>query len=157
MKDELQQKAIAYLQDHNVMTLSTFGPEGLWAAAVFYVNDGFTLYYLSASTSRHSINIEAHSGIAATVQEDYDDWPDIKGVQLEGDAFRVEGWQKAQAIKLYGMKFPIVGNLSRAPQEIVKAFRKIDWYKVEPSRLYFIDNSRGFGHRDQIHLPYLDK
>jgi len=26
----------------------------------------------------------------------------------------------------------------------------VRWYRLEPQRLYFIDNSRGFGHRDEI-------
>ncbi len=67
----MHDKALAYLRDHNVMTLATIGAQGLWAAAVFYVNDGFTLYFLSAPTSRHSLNIESQSTVAATIQEDY--------------------------------------------------------------------------------------
>ena len=34
----LHEKTLAYLREHNVMTLATSGPQGLWAAAVFYVN-----------------------------------------------------------------------------------------------------------------------
>jgi hypothetical protein len=29
---------------------------------------------------------------------------------------------------------------------------KVRWYEVAPDRLYFIDNSAGFGHRDAIEL-----
>jgi hypothetical protein len=35
--------ALSYLEAHNVATLATNGPEGPWAAAVFYANTGFTL------------------------------------------------------------------------------------------------------------------
>ena len=147
-----REKTLAYLSDRNVMTLATTGPQGLWAAAVFYVNDGFTLYFLSAPTSRHSLNIEAQPAISAAIQEDYKDWREIKGVQLEGEARRIEGAEQAAAISRYGLKFPIVGNLATAPAEIVKAMSRIAWYKVVPTRLYFIDNSLGLGHRDEVPL-----
>ncbi|MBI4770861.1 MAG: pyridoxamine 5'-phosphate oxidase, partial [Chloroflexi bacterium] len=126
--------------------------QGVWAAAVFYVNDGFTLYFLSAPTSRHSLNIESQPGVSATIQEDYKDWREIKGLQLEGETKRVEGAEQAAAVLRYGLKFPLVGNLAEAPAEIVKAMRRIAWYKVAPTRLYFIDNSLGLGHRDEVPL-----
>ncbi|MCP4360184.1 MAG: pyridoxamine 5'-phosphate oxidase, partial [Chloroflexi bacterium] len=75
----LTERTLAYLRDHNVMTLATNGPEGLWAAAVFYVNVDFRLYFLSSPTTRHSLNIAARPAVAATIQEDYGDWLAIKG------------------------------------------------------------------------------
>ena len=59
MAGVLRDQATAYVEGHNVMTLATHGPEGVWAAAVFYANDGFTLQFLSAPSSRHSRNIAA--------------------------------------------------------------------------------------------------
>ena len=150
MTDSLREKTLAYLQSHNVMTLATSGPEGLWAAAVFYVNDGFSLYFLSAPATRHSQNIAAHANVAVTIQEDYQDWRDIKGIQLEGKAYQIDGVERARAIARYGLKFPIIGNLSSAPAAIVQAMAKIGWYKVVPERLYLIDNSLGLGHRDEV-------
>jgi len=143
-------RALAYLREHSVVTLATNGPQGLWAAAVFYVNQDFTLYFLSAPDSRHSLNIAAHPTVAATIHEDYRDWPQIKGIQLEGTAGRIEGAAKAQAIARYGRKFPVVGNLAHAPAAIVRALQRIAWYRLTPQRLYLIDNSLGFGHRDEI-------
>lgn len=153
MSDSLTEKALTYLREHNVMTLATAGPEGVWAAAVFYVNDGFNLYFLSAPTSRHSLNLEAHPGVAAAIHEDYRDWRKIKGVQLEGQARRIEGAEQATAALRYGSKFPVVGNLAQAPVEIVQAMSRIVWYRLTPRRLYFIDNSLGLGHRDEVRLP----
>jgi uncharacterized protein YhbP (UPF0306 family) len=152
MNNSLHKNVLTYLQNHNVMTLATTGPEDLWGAAVFYVNDGFTLYFLSAPTTRHSINIAAHPRVAATIQEDYKDWPDIKGIQLEGKVMKIEGTEQKAAIMRYGLKFPIIGNLAQAPTEIVKAMSRIAWYKIVPERLYFIDNSLGLGHRDEVPL-----
>ena len=150
MSDALRERVLAYLRGHRVMTLATQGPEGPWAAAVFYASDGFTLYFLSAPSTRHCIDIARHARVAATIQEDYADWPQIQGVQLEGSACELAGEEAARARAAYGDKFPIVGRLATAPAAIVDALAKIRWYRIVPERLYFVDNSAGFGHRDQV-------
>jgi hypothetical protein len=134
------------------MTLATDGPQGLWAAAVFYVNDGFTLTFLSSASSRHSQNIEATGRVAATIQEETHDWRAIRGIQLEGKVERLTGEEQVSALLRYGQKFPLVSNLAAAPAEIVKAMSRIAWYTITPERLFFVDNSRGFGHRDEVQL-----
>jgi uncharacterized protein YhbP (UPF0306 family) len=151
-QDALRARVLEYLRAHHVVTLATHGHQGPWAAAVFYVNDGFTLYFLSAPKSRHGSNVVAHPRIAATIQDDYADWPDIKGVQLEGVASEISGDEQKRARALYGEKFPVVGKLSKAPAAIVAALAKVRWYKIVPVRLYFVDNSVAFGHRDEIEL-----
>ncbi|TAK52832.1 MAG: pyridoxamine 5'-phosphate oxidase [Betaproteobacteria bacterium] len=148
----LRARVLAYLRAHHVMTLATHGGEGPWAAAVFYVNDAFTLYFLSAPKSRHSMNLVGHPRVAAAIQEDYADWPGIKGVQLEGVADGLSGDEEKRARALYGEKFPVVGRLSQAPAAIVAALAKVRWYRVVPQRLHFIDNALGFGHRDELQL-----
>lgn len=152
MDTRLRERTLSYLRDHNVMTLATTGSEGLWAAAVFYVNDGFTLYFLSAPHSRHSKNIASHSGISATIQEDYRDWREIQGIQLEGSARSIGGEQVTKAMEGYEAKFFGTHGLAGAPPEIAHALRGIAWYQIVPSRLYFIDNSQGLGHRDEVPL-----
>ena len=148
----LRKRVLAYLRAHHVMTLATHGNEGPWAAAVFYANEDFTLYFLSAPKSRHSVNLASSSRIAAAIQEDYADWPQIKGVQLEGVATQLVADEEKQVRALYGEKFPVVGKLSKAPAAIVAAMAKVRWYRIVPERLYFIDNAAGFGHRDEIVL-----
>ena len=144
--------ALSYLEAHNVATLATTGPEGPWAAAVFYANTGFTLYFLSSPTSRHGRNIGGNAEAAATIQEDYSDWREIKGIQLEGQAKRLEGAERAEAEARFGAKFPRLVSPSLAPVAIARALRLVAWYELEPTRVYFVDNSRGFGHRDEIPL-----
>jgi uncharacterized protein YhbP (UPF0306 family) len=141
-----------YLDRHHVMTLATCGPDGPWAAAVFYVNAGQTLFFLSSPSSRHCRNLAQEPRCAATIQEDYSDWARIKGVQLEGRASEIRGDEELRARQRYGDKFPLVGRLASAPAAIVEALAKVHWYRLQVERLYFLDNSLGFGHRDQIEL-----
>lgn len=150
MNSSLRDRLLTYLREHHVMSLATTGTEGPWAAAVFYVNDATTLYFLSSPGSRHCRNLTMYSRVAVTIQEDYPDWPSIKGIQLEGTAIQIGGDEEVQARALYGEKFPVVGKLAHAPAAIVKAMAKVRWYKVVPETLYFIDNAVGFGNRERI-------
>lgn len=153
MKQEsLRSRVLEYLRAHHVMTLATQGDAGPWAAAVFYASDGLTLYWLSAPSSRHSLNLASNPHVAATVQEDYADWPQIKGIQIEGTAAEIGGDEERHARALYGGKYPVIGNLAKAPASIVAAMAKVRWYMLAPERLYLIDNSIAFGHREELTL-----
>jgi len=132
------------------MTLATQGDAGIWAAAVFYVNDSLTLYFLSSPGSRHAQDLARNARVAVTIQRDYDDWPQIVGIQAEGEAVEVAGDERTRARSLYGDKFPLIGSAGSATGAIAQALAKVRWYRFTPRRLYLIDNSLGFGHRDQL-------
>lgn len=142
-----RERALAYLRAHHVMTLATHGAGAPWAAAVFYANDGFDLIFLSSPSSRHCRNLAASPRAAATIQEDYTDWTEIKGVQMEGTVTELGGETERAARSLYAARFPFV---RQAVPALAEALKKVRWYRLAPERLYFIDNSRGFGHRDEI-------
>ena len=141
-----------YLAGHHVMTLATHGADGPWAAAVFYASEGTSLIFLSSPTTRHCRNLALDPHCAATIQEDYSDWAQIKGIQLEGRVIELQGEEEKRAQQLYGEKFPLVAPLAKVPPAIVKALAKVRWYRLLPERMHFIDNSRGFGHREEIEL-----
>lgn len=149
MNQSPKQLALDYLANHQVMTLATYGPEGVWAAAVFYVNLHFDLYFLSAGHTRHAQNLVADPHAAVTIQEDYKDWPAIQGIQLEGEVRLLAGADKSMAISLYQAKYPFI---AQADPQIQKALTKVNWYQLTPEKFYFIDNSKGLGHRDEIQL-----
>lgn len=152
MPSGLRARVQRYLREHHVATLASQGDDGAWAAAVFYASDAFAIYFLSSPSSRHCRNLAANPRAAAAVHEDYADWKEIKGVQMEGVVSMLAGEEEEQARRLYGAKFPLVAGAGRAPASIVEALAKVRWYKLTPERLYFIDNSAGFGHRDEIDL-----
>lgn len=121
MTDALRIRVQRYLRDHNVATLATFDGRNPWSAALFYANDGYTLYFLSSPMSRHCLNLAQNPRVAVTIQEDYSDWLDIKEIQLKGVAGEISGAEEEKARKLYGQKFPVIGILAQAPSAIVKA------------------------------------
>jgi uncharacterized protein YhbP (UPF0306 family) len=147
---DARERALDYLGRHQVMTLATQGLDGPWAAAVFYASEGFDLYFVSSPATRHGRNLAAQPAAAATVHEDYHDWREIKGIQLEGTVEQVPAAEEASARKLYGAKFPLVAHLASAPAALAAALATVRWYKLAAARVYFVDNSAGFGHRDQV-------
>lgn len=130
------------------MTLATNGPGGVWAAAVFYAEEHFDLYFLSAESTRHVQNIVHNPRVAATIQEDYEDWQEIRGIQLEGLVHRLSGAARETAIERYRAKFPFI--FDGAGDEVTAALARVQWFHLQPDRFYFVDNTRGFGHRDRI-------
>jgi hypothetical protein len=62
------------------------------------------------------------------------------------------GEDEQRAKRLYGEKFPLLGPAAKLPSALIKAIARVSWYRLTPSRIYFIDNSQGFGHRDRIEL-----
>lgn len=147
--DDVRENALVYLQTHQVMSLATVGDEGVWNAAVFYVNDGFALFFLSAGHTRHAQNMTTNPQVAATIQEDYKDWPKIQGIQLQGNVVQLLDGERQKCIELYQAKYPF---LAGDDPQIQTAVSKVNWYRLRPTRLYFIDNSKGLGHRDEVAL-----
>jgi hypothetical protein len=155
MAEELRRQILQYLQEHNTMTLATCADNVPWAATVFYASDDLSLYFFSAPESRHCENLAANSKVAVTIQEDYHDWRQIKGVQLEGKVTLVDSvLEKAKALAVYARKYPDVIKLFTDPASGVfyRAFLKVRFYRVRPERVFFIDNAQGFGKRQELAL-----
>jgi hypothetical protein len=153
MAEELKPQILRYLENHNTMTLATCSADFPWAATVFYASDGLSLYFFSAPESRHCQNLAANARVAVTIQEDYKDWRQIKGVQLEGKVTMVEtGLGKAKALAVYASKYPGVIKLFTDPSSGVfhRAFLKVKFYCVIPEKVFFIDNAQGFGKRQEL-------
>ena len=155
MAEELKRQVLDYLQAHNTMTLATCAGNVPWAATVFYASEELNLYFFSAPDSRHCANLAANATVAVTVQEDYRDWREIKGVQLEGNVALVDSvLEKAKALAVYARKYPDAIKLFSDPSSGVlhRAFLKVKFYRVTPERLFFIDNAQGFGKRQELVL-----
>ena len=146
----LRADADAYLASHHVMTLATQGLEGPWASAVFYAMDGSSLIFLSAPTTRHARNLEQDARCAAAIQDDTGDWKAVKGMQIEGRVQRLDGPAALLARERYAERHALVSPAAAMPPAIAEALAKVGWYRLLPTRMYYIDNSRGFGHREEI-------
>lgn len=168
---DLKETVLSYLKEHNTMTIATSRSETPWAAAVFYANDGFTLYFLSDPDSRHSKELAENSSVAVTVYEDYHDWRMIKGIQLAGQAEMVTSDKEmTQAAKAYVEKYPFTAaylklmstpfpRLAGALDKLLSRFPFVPglptkfahrFYKIVPAKVRFINNEKGFSHQEEF-------
>ena len=155
MSDGLRQQILAYMESHNTMTLGTCQSDVPWAATVFFASDDFKLYFFSAPDSRHCQNLAANPRVAVTIQEDYRDWRQIKGIQLEGRVARVDSLiEKGKALAVYARKYPEVMKIftDSGSGALYQAFLKVKFYCVAPERVFYIDNEQGFGKRQELNI-----
>lgn len=157
---DLRAEISSYLAGHNSMVLATTDGDRPWAAAVFYTHDrSFNLYFLSEDTTRHSSHVLINRRVAATVNEDPDDWQKIRGIQLEGIATKVtSAVEKAKVLGLYLRKFPFVRSFLLSPGKALSGMA-IDGktvlfsvYRLTPERILYLDNRKGFSHREELRL-----
>ena len=147
MAEEDTRAAITtFVAAHSTLTLATLSADGRpQAASLFFASDAnLRLYWVSGGSSRHCHNLARHSHVAVTIQNETWSWTEIAGVQMEGQATVVPAgpeWQTAWT--LYQHKFLLVtdfqAEISRSNFYVFTA----DWMRL-------IDNSRGFGHKEEV-------
>lgn len=156
----LREKVLTYLKDHNAMSLATLSEGQPWAAAVFYVHDDrLNLYFLSDPKARHCQQLMKNPRVSVAINEDYRDWRQIKGIQIEGTAAKViSPVEKAKALTLYLFKFPFVKDFITSPLAVLthmaiagKPFA-VEVYRVTPEHLFYLDNETGFSQREELLL-----
>ncbi len=135
------------------MCLATTRDNQPWVAPVFYAVWQNSLIFLSAPHTRHSKHLDLNPLVSGSIQEDYANWKDIKGIQLEGRVERIGDRHKRAVVNCYADKFPVTGP--DAPVEIARALDKVGWYQLHIAQMLFIDNSEGLGNRDEVDLNLL--
>jgi len=156
---ELRQFLRAFLAQHNTMTLATVDAAGApHAAAVFFAaDDALNLYFLSSPNSRHSVNLARQPLVAATIQSDNQAWQTIQGAQVEGTARMVEGpAELVRAVQIYARRFEFLRGLldgeSDGPAVLRGPLASSRFFILQPAWIRLIDNTQGFGHKEELHL-----
>ena len=150
MADELADRIAAFLDAHHVMSLATRGPDGPHAANLFYARDGFALFWVSDPASRHSVELEAEPGVAATIAGDSSDYTTIQGLQISGRVRRLVDDERASARNILEARFPFLKKLAEA--DVRDSYARAQIYRLDVVRFVLIDNARGFGHKDVLEL-----
>lgn len=144
MSEETRQNIEGYLAKHKYMTLATVDRAGAPVAhTVGYVSEGSTVYFSTFKLTRKAENIAFNNAVAYTVDEDYDAWQDIRGVQMRGVAAVVD--DVAELERVVGMiieKFPEFADFGPNPD--------IAFFRVEPSEGFYLDYSKGLSNMDRV-------
>jgi uncharacterized protein YhbP (UPF0306 family) len=131
------------------MVLATVSDAGEPVATpLFYVcGSGWSLYWLSSPDSRHSRNLGVHPRVAVTIFAEVSDWREIRGVQMEGVAAEVrDAGERAMILDAYRRRFALRSDLDAA-------IARTSMYVFQPEWVRYVDNSRGFGFREEMRLP----
>jgi len=139
----------AFIAAHHTVALATVAEDGsAHAASLLYVPDGLNLLWTSDRASRHSQHLEARRRVTATIAPDYSDFAAIRGVQIAGEAERLSGViDIARACALLTARYAFLAQLAGAPAALRAAWDKASFYRLRPSRITLIDNTKGFGHK----------
>jgi uncharacterized protein YhbP (UPF0306 family) len=147
-----------FLGSHTTMTIATNGEDGPWAAALFYAHSAdLCLYFISDKSTRHAAHIEQNAEVGVAINGQYQDWFDIRGLQIKGVAKIVPSGQHDDVLKIYLEKYPALDRLFTSPgseqeKRIARAFGLSPFHQVRPKWIRFIDNGRAFGHREEFSL-----
>lgn len=148
MDDAIQQKILAILDQHRIMTVATLRPDG-WpqATTVGYVNDGLVLYFLCGLDSQKAKNLARDDRLSLTIDHDTADLMTITGLSMAARAHAVV--DRAEAEKVLGMlplKYPEAKPL---PMKM-PTLDEVRLFRVTPTVISLLDYSKGFGHTELV-------
>ena len=138
---EVPDYVVDYLDQQKTLTLATAASGGHpHAATLVYVNEGPLIYIWLRQSAATADQIDSNPEVAFAIDEYSQDWRQTKGVQGTGRCDPLtDGDELASAAKLFGTKFP---DLRPGATSAVTFFR------ITPTELQFIDNTRGEGEPD---------
>lgn len=148
---ELESAILEELRQRTVLTLAVTGNAGPHAVSLMYAHDAFDIYWLSDPKSRHSEHLASNSSAAVTIAAQYEDFRNIRGLQMLGKGDRVtDADEERLGFDLLRARFPFLkkfalGNLARH-------LGAAAIYLFRPATLTLIDNSRGFAFKQTLSL-----
>ncbi len=146
MNSDILKKIEDYLKIHKKMTLATASADGQPIAhTVQFVSEGSKVYFFTKPQARKVANIIKNKRVAFAVDQEYDDWNNIQGVQLMGIASIIE--DEDEKMRVFGLLKQKFAQLAKAPDEFAKRHHII---RIDPAQGRFIDNTVSFGHHDDI-------
>jgi uncharacterized protein YhbP (UPF0306 family) len=131
---------VEFLNGQKILTLATAGADGTpHATTLVYVNDGPALYIWLRASAATAGQLEGTTRVGFTIDQYAEDWRQTKGVQGTGECVTVSGEELGKVADLFGKKFPDLRP---------GATSTVSFYRITPSELHYIDNTRGEGDPD---------
>lgn len=156
-ENQLKTLALRLVQEQSTMTLATAGPEGPWAAPVYYAFLESAFYFFSDPSSRHIEESLGSGRASAAVFAQASSWQDIRGLQMSGAVEAVSAGTTAfKALRAYLAKFPFTKEFFK-PGDLMdlNAFSsrfRVRLYRFKPALVYYLDNGVKFGFRERVSL-----
>ncbi len=148
------QSARQLIDDRHVMTLGTASDRGAWTAPVYYYYMAPKFFFFSSPDSRHVIEgLDSSRACSAAVFDDSEGIDRIQGLQMTGKMEKVSK-MSAEAgravlgyVRQFKLKVPASGVMAFIEEKFHAAL-----FSFTPEQVYYLDNSTGFGHRQEVRL-----
>jgi uncharacterized protein YhbP (UPF0306 family) len=153
---ELHATVRDFIAAQNTLTLATTNADGSpHACDLFYAYADDAFYFLSDPKTRHVQNLAREPRVSATIHGPSRGWQDIRGVQIDGTAVRVnDSAERARAFAQYLAKYAFVREFLPSAEILGCAheiFGVVDLFKLTPRWLRWIDNTKTFGYKTEYH------
>ncbi len=137
-----------FLAAHTTLTLATLAEDGRpQAAPLFFAElEDLSLIFISEPRVRHSQNVARDNRVAASIYADGQEWQSIRGVQLEGTCILLADEAAAEARAVYLAKYPFIAE----NKLLLGMLERVSFYKIIPIWIRLIDNSQGFGYKEEV-------
>jgi len=149
MDAELKAKVLDIMDSHNIMTLATLRADGFpQATTVSFVHDGLDLFFGCAPMCQKARNIDRDGRVSLTIDRDYKDWNQIRGISASGMAepvMRLE--DRARVERLMLDRFPQLEHYAPDVED-----EDVLFVRVRPTVISVLDYTKGFGHTDLVIL-----
>lgn len=134
-----------------VMSIAAQGNGTVWSAPVYYLYDVKGFYFFSNPNALH-IKLSENGPAAASVYRDDADIKKLAGIQMSGSILKCPLDARSVGVaKRYCRHF----NISDTAMDILSFFESkfhARLYCFEPETVFYMDNSKGFGSREQVVL-----
>jgi nitroimidazol reductase NimA-like FMN-containing flavoprotein (pyridoxamine 5'-phosphate oxidase superfamily) len=140
------QPAIAILESHRTMAVSTVRPDG-WpqTTIVGYANDGWTVYFLIFRSSQKFANIERDDRISIAVGGDPNNLSEIKAVYAGAHASEVkDASEQERAWSLLMQRHPNLADFGPPDRTATALIRAVCKF------VSVLDYSQGIGHTEAV-------
>jgi general stress protein 26 len=131
------------------LTLATVRDVGYpQATTVSYASDGLTIYVGTGKDSQKVRNIRRCDKVSLTIDTDYSDWNQIKGLSMAARAEVLEDRDEiAHAAACLVKKFPQAADWA-TPEES----GDVVFLKITPEVISVLDYRKGFGHTELVRV-----
>lgn len=138
--EELKQRIEEYIESHNVCTIAVADGGTPSAHAVYYISRELHIYFESDPASYKIHVLRSNPQISLTINEDYSDWREIRGVQFFGRASILDERDAPKLQEAFLEKFPHINDLGGIPPYHI-------FVEVVPDKIYFMDFTENFGQK----------
>lgn len=147
MDKSMQAFILGLIDNGKDLTLATIRPDGYpQATTVSYANDGMTIYVGIGKDSQKANNIRRCNKVSLTINSDYQDWNQIKGLSMGALAEIMSSPEEIKhATDCMIKRFPQVADFVKSPQAADFAL-----LRITPQVISVLNYEKGFGHTDLV-------